>query len=165
MKTNRTIYNQVRTTATFAAILGVALAVHFTARSACPVPDFGPPAVLAQGANPRDVVAADFTGDGLLDLATANSFSSTVSVLTGNGKGRFARLKTFAAGDGAIALAVGDFNGDGKLDIVTANNNGNSVSLLLGDGAGGFSAPASFPVAGAAFAIAVGDFNHDGNPD
>ena len=35
------------------------------------------------GAEPADVVVGDFDGDGLLDLATANTGSNTVSVLLG----------------------------------------------------------------------------------
>ena len=41
------------------------------------------------GANPSAIVAGDFTGDGQLDLAVANSGDNTVSVLLGNGDGTF----------------------------------------------------------------------------
>src|ERR1051325_9899802 len=152
MKTKACLNQRSRTARVLVAILGTLGLTPSALHAACLFPDFGPATTLAQGANPRGLVAADFNGDGQLDLATANSFSDSVSVLSGNGKGRFMKLKNFAAGGGARAAAVGDFNRDGKPDIVTANNNANSVSLLLGDGAGGFSAPANFPVAGTATA-------------
>ena len=45
---------------------------------------FSPAVSYPVGANPQAVVTADFNGDGRLDLAVANSGSSTVSVLLGN---------------------------------------------------------------------------------
>ena len=43
---------------------------------------------FAVGAVPRAVTVGDFNGDGRLDLATANTSSSDVSVLLGQGTGR-----------------------------------------------------------------------------
>jgi hypothetical protein len=39
------------------------------------------------GNTPQDMVAGDFTGNGILDLATVNS--SVVNILLGNGDGTF----------------------------------------------------------------------------
>jgi hypothetical protein len=44
---------------------------------------------FATGATPISVVAADFNGDGKLDLAVANSSDLTVSILLGNGDRQF----------------------------------------------------------------------------
>jgi FG-GAP-like repeat len=41
------------------------------------------------GSYPDAIVAGDFTGDGRTDLAVANEFGDTVSVLLGNGDGTF----------------------------------------------------------------------------
>lgn len=41
------------------------------------------------GTNPRDIITADFNKDGNLDLAVANTASSSVSILLGVGDGTF----------------------------------------------------------------------------
>src|SRR5262249_56336447 len=73
----------------------------------------------------------DVNGDGLPDLTTANSDSSTVSVLLGAGGGAFAAARHFATGRTPQSVALGDVNGDGWLDAVTANFGSNDVSVLL----------------------------------
>lgn len=120
-------------------------------------------------ANPTSIVAADFNGDGLRDLATANSgvSHSSVSVLLGNANGTFQPARDFAIGSGATSIAVGDLDADGDLDLVTANSAGNDLSVLLGNGAGGFAAPRSVALASGhtPISVAVGDFNADGKMD
>ena len=124
---------------------------------------------FAVGPHPQSVAVADFNRDGNLDVVTANSVGSTVSVLLGNGAGGFtaAAGSPFAVGTNPQSVAVADFNGDGKPDIVTANNGANDVTVLLGDGTGGFAeAPGSpFPVGLFPQSVAVRDFNGDGKPD
>ena len=76
------------------------------------------------------LVAADFNGDGIPDLAIPND---GISVFTGNGDGTF----TFATKlDGGSPIAAADFNGDGKIDLAWLE--GNSVALLF-NGASTFS--------------------------
>src|SRR5437762_1688878 len=63
------------------------------------------------GDAPRGFAAADFNGDGTLDLAVANSQSNTVSVLLGAGGGTLEYLKEYPLQAGAaIAVTTGDFN-------------------------------------------------------
>src|SRR5207248_1684180 len=90
------------------------------------------------------VVAGDFNGDGLLDLAATNSDS--VSVLLGRGDSTFQPEVEFPAGTNPSSLASGDFNGDGELDLAaasfdTASDGGplaSQVTILLGRGDGTF---------------------------
>jgi hypothetical protein len=49
---------------------------------------FAPKVDYATGAAPYAVIAADFNGDGKLDLAVAEPNNNTVSILLGNGDGR-----------------------------------------------------------------------------
>ncbi len=116
---------------------------------------------------PTDLVAADFNGDGKLDLATASCETQDLSIVLGNGDGTFSAVTSFAIGpcdlSFLVGIVAGDFNGDSKLDLATAN--GHTVSILLGNGDGTFGAHADFITGTAAERIAVGDFNGDGKLD
>ena len=50
---------------------------------------FSPAVNYPVGNSPQAVVTGDFNGDGRLDLAVANDFSNTVSVLLDNANGTF----------------------------------------------------------------------------
>jgi hypothetical protein len=83
------------------------------------------------GLSPTSITVGDFNGDGKLDLVVANSGSSNVSVLLGNGDGTFQTAVNYGAGAGAQSVASADFNGNSKLDLAVANGNSNNVSILL----------------------------------
>ena len=121
--------------------------------------------VYAVGQEPQVVVAADFNGDGKLDLATADYTSSDVSILLGNGDGTFRKAKQFATTYSASALTVGDFNGDGILDIaVTEYGFGTQgiLAIFLGKGDGSFQAGAVYDVGSLPYGVTAADFNGDG---
>jgi hypothetical protein len=126
---------------------------------------FGAAQFFATGSVPTSVAVGDFNHDGHLDLAVANFFGNTVSVLLGDGNGGFTTTSTVLAGDGPFSVAVGDFSHDGNLDLAVANANSNDVRVLLGDGKGGFAPASNFGVGLNPDLVAVGDFNHDGNLD
>ena len=81
-----------------------------------------------------------FNGDSFLDLAVANAFSNTVTILLGNGSGSFtpAPGSPVAVGNEPASVAVGNFNGDSFPDLAVANAAANTVTILLGNGSGGF---------------------------
>jgi len=113
------------------------------------------------------IVAADFNGDGKLDVAVTDSGANVVYILLGNGDGTFGTPTAITVGNGPDAIVVGDFNNDGKLDLAVANGGDNTVTLLLGNGDGTFT-PASgspYPVGKDPYAIAAADFNGDGKLD
>jgi hypothetical protein len=117
------------------------------------------------GSGPMGMTLGDFNGDGKADLVTANSSTSTVSVLIGNGDGTFRAHADFNVGTKPVAVAVGDFNGDGKQDLAVVNQTGNSLSILLGKGDGTFQSAVSYATGLGPTAVAIADFNGDGIAD
>ena len=110
------------------------------------------------------VAIGDFNGDGQLDIATANTYSNTVSVLLGSSDRTFETRIDQATGLGPAALALGDLDGDSKLDIVTANAVTDSASVLWGTGDGTFR-QARWGTGAAPISVAIEDFDSDGAMD
>src|SRR5437879_10380408 len=73
---------------------------------------------------PTDLVAADFNGDGKLDLVTASCETHDLSIVLGNGDGTFGAVTSFAIGlsnlSFLVALVAGDINVDTKLTLARA---------------------------------------------
>ena len=86
------------------------------------------------------LAAAELSGDGLADLATANRRTNGVSLLLGTAEGGFSVETRSAVGIDPVSLATADFNGAGLSDLATANRRTNDVSLLLGTAEGGSTA-------------------------
>jgi hypothetical protein len=129
---------------------------------------FQAPADYPTGLLPASLIAADFNGDGRLDLANTNSFDNNVALFLGNGDGTFQAAVAYPTLGFPGALSTGDFNRDGKLDIVTANGcdssgscNSGSVSVLLGDGHGGFRRRVDQDLTFVPAALVVNDLNSD----
>ncbi len=137
------------------------------AADGCPTPSFAAPIVYNAGDDSYSMAVGDLNGDGKLDLAVANSSSTDISVLLGNGDGTFQPATSYGAGVGPWSVVVGDFNGDGKPDMAAANWGGftGSVSVLLGNGDGTFQTAANYGTGMFPVFVAVGDFNGDAKLD
>jgi hypothetical protein len=115
---------------------------------------------------PTLVVAGDFNGDGISDLAVPSEFNETVTVLLGNGDGTFQTVaESSTVGNSPSSEAVGDFNGDGKLDLVVVDSRLGIAQMLLGNGDGTFTSTAGPETGTTPSSVAVGDFNGDGKLD
>ena len=110
-------------------------------------------------------MAADFNGDGKLDLAMANQNDGTVSILLGNGNGTFQPPANVGGFITPTWIAVGDFNGDGKLDLAVTDGGSASVAILLGNGDGTFAIGTALSTNQFPVYVVTGDFNGDGKLD
>jgi hypothetical protein len=129
---------------------------------------------------PCPIVAADFNGDGIVDLAVGNftpdsgASVSNVVILLGKGDGEFADApgSPVLVGLYPFAMVAADFNEDGYTDLAVDNYGEindpttQTLTLLLGDGKGGFSAAgAPTQLGDSPQDLAPGDFNGDGTID
>ena len=125
------------------------------------------------GRDPTSVGVGDFDEDGRRDLAVvrrvggaANVNATALTVLAGNGHGRFrAPGPLIRVGEAGEAL-VGEFTGDAHLDLLAVPQDRPGITLLVGDGAGRFAGrDQPFDFGRFARARAVADFNGDRHAD
>ncbi len=116
----------------------------------------------AGSGRPKHIEAADFNGDGALDLAVSRGVPFGAMLLN-NGDGTFAAFTE--TGSSAEWGEVGDFNGDGKIDLARSRSTG--VTMDFGDGAGSLTifGPEFFVSAALPKVSTMADFNRDGLPD
>jgi len=121
----------------------------------------------------NSIAAADFNGDGKLDLVeTCASLDdgpcNLLLIQFGNGDGTFMpspAVLTALSFSGSQSIAVGDFNGDGQPDLAVTNSGANGVNVFLNN-EGGLTALAAMPATGESpTSIAAADFNGDGKLD
>jgi hypothetical protein len=89
---------------------------------------------------PTSIALTDVTGDGKLDIVTANNnplnFDRSIAVLPGTGTGTFQVGRFYSPGylgyavNAASSVTVTDVSGDGKPDIIVANQVAGTVGVL-----------------------------------
>ena len=118
---------------------------------------------VGNGTRPVAIAAGDVTGDGRLDIVTANYYSMDVALLAGSGTGTFATPAVFATGITPVGIATADLNEDGVLDVIVGGSSpAGGIVVMLGTSAG-LSAPTTYPSGG--FAVSTADFDEDGALD
>ena len=125
---------------------------------------------IAVGASPVRVLLVDISGDGILDLVTANNTAGSVTLARGRGTaprgdGTFNAATTLNPGGNPWGLATGDFDEDGRVDLVVTNSGGTVITQYRGTGAGAFVKRGDFTVPLAPQDVVVGDFDGDGIAD
>ncbi len=121
------------------------------------------------GSSPTKVAVADFDADGYPDIAVANHYSNSVSVLLNTKADGVFKTKTdFATGSYPMGLATGDINADGKPDLVIANYSSNTISVLKNTsstGSASFAAKTDFSTGSYPGNVIISDLNGDGLAD
>ncbi|MFT4513873.1 MAG: hypothetical protein ACI91B_002579 [Planctomycetota bacterium] len=99
---------------------------------------YDPEIIINVGGGPVDIVAADFTGDGLQDFAVSRSDQADISILRNDGNNQYVESLAVPVGLSPNYLVTADFNTDGRADLVVSNATSGTVSVLFGT-ANGFS--------------------------
>lgn len=120
---------------------------------------------IGSGTNTFGLVSGDFNGDGILDIATSNYGSDSISIQIGTGNGSFTHLGTYASGNGPAVIESYDFNNDGILDLVYSNSLDGNIGIRLGNGDGTFGTQSVIATGTQATGISGADFNNDGYMD
>ncbi|MGA1872453.1 MAG: FG-GAP repeat domain-containing protein [Thermoplasmatota archaeon] len=128
---------------------------------------FGTYAQYPTGNSPRGVFVRDIDDDGDPDIASANYFGSTVSILQNDGLGQFSRKHMeYPIGLEPYAVVMEDFNGDGLMDGASADEANFRIVLMKSDGKGGFTSDRYLYDIGAyPFSLRSGDIDNDGDMD
>jgi type II secretory pathway component GspD/PulD (secretin) len=130
------------------------------------------------GLNPSALVANNFTGGTLPDLAVVynNKGATSFTILQNQDNGNFTTVTPppillGATETGQVAIGTGVFRNDTTKfptaqpdDVVLVNNTSNTISILLGNGDGTFAEAPNSPIAvgKGPTAVVVADFNNDG---
>ena len=121
--------------------------------------------VNVSGFRINDVRARDFTGDGNLDILTANWSSSTVSLFPGRGDGSFGAERLMPAGKHCVFFAVADFDADGDLDFAVTHWTEDFASVFLNNGKGTFPPKTDYKTGLGNYGVLAFDANGDGHVD
>jgi len=144
---------------------GTSNTAFFSVKASTASVAFQPYVSYTTGYGPYSVALGDVNGDHRLDAVVANAFSSSVSVLIGNGDGTFQSQVQYPTDASPVAVGLADLNGDGKLDLVVESSTG-TVSVLLGNGDGTFQPHVDYPTGPGPYKeIAIADLNGDGYLD
>ena len=120
-------------------------------------------AIRVGGGQPRSATAADFSGDGILDLAVTRHLAKDIQILHGRADGVFETGETYSVPGHPVAAITDDFNKDAQPDLAVANHLGGSISVFYGAAAGGLDAGHVHRVASARpSALVSEDFDRDG---
>lgn len=119
-----------------------------------------------------DIVAADFNGDGNLDLATssanqgAGSTTGTIRVMFGLGTGSFGNSQDYPTKNNPLNIAAGDLNGDNKPDLAVADSGDQFTSVILNTCSGciapSFGSRADYDMGATNLSLTLDDFSGDG---
>jgi hypothetical protein len=122
--------------------------------------------------SPVDVIAADLSGDGDLDLAVlrGRGTSSSIVIFLGSGEGSFVGHDFNTIIGAVYDIVAADLDGDGDLDLAMANPGSgkppvHNLAVLMSDGDGTFADAVLYSTAGEPYGVTAGDLDGDGDLD
>ncbi|MFM8780586.1 MAG: FG-GAP repeat domain-containing protein, partial [Gemmatimonadota bacterium] len=108
----------------------------------------------------RAAQAADFDGDGVMDLVAIDELGSAL-LMRGERGGRYAAAESLGpVGQKPYALTVGDVDANGRPDVVVGYTNARPI-VYFNDGPGRFTPVAFGDAQGIAYGITIADLNED----
>jgi len=136
---------------------------------------FASPVVLAAPGGPYEGVVVDLNGDGLPDLAVAESDSGTVSIFQNAGgilsSNTFPKSFDLSCGNTTGAIIAADLDGDGRPDLIAGSVHTENINIFQNVSNGGilttnsFAPRLDFDTGDWTHVMAIADFNGDGKPD
>jgi len=113
------------------------------------------------------IVAADFDGDGAIDLFVPHRDGGQSYVLWNDGKGHFPTWTKVGFAEAWIRMgAAGDLNGDGRADLAIIDEAQRANFIVLNRGRRHFGDPVRLPGPDRPpYCIAITDLNQDKQPD
>lgn len=132
-----------------------------TATFSAPSPSF----TFPTGDEPRSIVGADFTGDGVPDLAVACAASNSLSILIGQSGGTFTGAASVPTGARPVSLAASDLDHDGLPELVVACRNAGVAQVFRNIGGGQFAIAAILQHGLAADPTGVGSGDLEGDKE
>jgi FG-GAP-like repeat len=132
---------------------------------------FAAPVTTLSSLPVQSLLAADFNGDGKLDVLIGTKdgdFGPAEGIVfLGNGAGHFQEQTPFGGGDFGGPIGIADLNGDGILDVLFEGEvqGSGTVQVFLGHGDGTFTQKTALNLNTTGSTAAIGDFNGDGKLD
>jgi hypothetical protein len=112
---------------------------------------------------PHSSAAADFDGDGDLDVATIDG-ENRLAVLLNSGSGTFPNqnFQTIQDAREMISIAAADINNDGRADIAGVDEDSRRLAVLFNQGNATFRQVETYALGSRPFFVTAGDLDRDG---
>ncbi|HLL52031.1 MAG TPA: FG-GAP-like repeat-containing protein, partial [Myxococcaceae bacterium] len=131
-------------------------------------------ATVEPGLDPVAVALGDVDGDGLQDMAVANSSGNSVTVAFGQGAGYFGEpgdadyVTLTTSVNNPTGVVIADVDGDNRGEVLVTNSfsaTPGTLAVFKWQTSGSFATPLTFNVGSRPAGLAVAEINNDNRPD